>query len=217
MTDWSDLKFILSFYKESTQNVYNRFKSKRRENTKPNGIINRISLFFVATLFFSPSHASLPILNKCRGFFQIKSVQYSLHHQNKTLQNSYSQLIFEQVYQQIPLLEETTLSIQEKQKYILQLEKLIQNLEKNSLQTNNRLLLLDPYLTPALKNTPDIISFIKSDSALKYESLDAKTVLQLILSTLSQHLMSYLKHPHSQQLDWPRIKLILKSISNFQK
>ena len=178
-------------------------------------IANKIGTLFVVILFFNPlAHTSLS--NKCFRLFNKKSVTYSLE-QNTSLQNPYSQLVFTQVYQQLSLLEGAEFSYEETQQFALKLEKLIQHLEKNSHQAKTRLKLLDSYLTPALENTTHIVSFIKSDSVLKYESLDTKTILQLIFATFSQHLHAYLTHPKTEDLDWPRLRAILESISSFKK
>ena len=154
------------------------------------------------------------MLDKCHKIFKPQTIQQSLNKESP-LQNSYSQLLFEKVYQQIPSLEETGLSKTEMKRYNLLLEQLIQALEKGSHQQSQRLQLLDSYLTPALKKAPEILSFIKSDTAVKYESLDKQMILKLMLSTFSQHLRSYLKHPETEKLDWARFRIILESISSF--
>ena len=98
------------------------------------------------------------------------------------------------------------------------MENLIHELEKNSNQYNQRLQLLDPYLTPALNNMSDITSFIvKNDLSVKYESIDTQTTLKLMLSTFSQHLHAYLSHPNPKNLDWSRFRTILENIANFRK
>ncbi|MCZ0933505.1 MAG: hypothetical protein OXJ52_10210, partial [Oligoflexia bacterium] len=153
---------------------------------------NAVSLsLFIVLLFSSPTDASLSNNICLKTFKTTKNTIYSLN-KGALLQNSYSQQLFTQVYQQLPLLERGELSQKEAQEYVLQLEQLIQHLEKNLSQTDKRLQLLDSYLTPALENIPNIISSIKSDSTLKYESLDTQVILRLVLSTLSQHLFAYL-------------------------
>ena len=177
------------------------------------GAILMIKWFLVVFLYFSAS-AKISVLDKCREMFKSKNVQQSLNKET-ALKNPYSQLLFEKVYQQIPSLEGTGLSKTEMNKYNFLLEQLIQKLEKGSYQQNQRLQLLDSYLTPALQKTSEIISFIKSDTAVKYESLDTQMVLQLILSTLSQQLLAYLTHSKTEKLDWARFRIILESISSF--
>ncbi|MDE0092332.1 MAG: hypothetical protein OXN83_03490 [Oligoflexia bacterium] len=174
-----------------------------------------IKLFLVTNLFLMSSADTL-LLDRCYSIFKTKNVSYSLN-ENSLLKNPYSQLIFEKVYQQLPLLEEAGLSKIEIKKYNLLLEQLIQKLEKGSYQQSQRLQLLNSYLTPALRNIPNIISFIKSESALKYESLDTQTILKLTLSTVSLHLQAYLTHSKTEKLDWPRLRTILESISNFSE
>ena len=171
--------------------------------------------FLILTYLFFNSVSQAGLVDKCRRIFKTQNVTYSLS-DSAPLKNHYSQIVFEQVYQQLSLLEGDSLSTAETQKYILQLESLIQYLETNSVQKDKRLELLDPYLSPALKKIPDIISFIKSESALKYESLDTQTILQLALSTFSRHLHAYLSHPKAESLDWPRFREILESISSFK-
>ena len=174
-----------------------------------------IKLFLFVSLYFS-ANAKISLLDKCHKIFKPKTVQQSLNKET-SLQNPYSQLLFEKIYQQLPLLEGTGLSKTEMKKYNLLLELLIQKLEKGSYQQNQRLQLLDSYLTPALQKAEEILSFIKSDTAVKYESLDTQMILRLILSALSQHLFSYLTHPKTEKLDWARFRTILESISSFSE
>ncbi|MCY4321639.1 MAG: hypothetical protein OXC37_04480 [Bdellovibrionaceae bacterium] len=127
-------------------------------------------------------------------------------------------MIVSHLYEYLPLLEGNYLSEKETKNYILQTEKLIQLMEENSIKTYKRFEILEPYLTPALKKTSQIIYFMQSkqnELNEKYEYLDTKTILNLILSTLSQHLYTYLTHPQSKNLDWSRLRIILESISQF--
>ena len=164
-------------------------------------------------LLFNPT-SQAGLADKCYKIFKVKNITYSLNNSH-SLKNPYSQLIFEKVYKQLDSIEGNRLSKTETQKYVLQLESLVKYLETNSAQKDKRLNLLDPYLSPALKKLPDMISFIKSESALKYESLDTQTILHLTLSTFSRHLHTYLSHPKVDNLDWPRLRKILESISSF--
>ena len=172
-------------------------------------------LFLFIVLFFN-SFVDASLSDKCLKIFKPKNTAYSLN-KDTLLQTPHSQLLFTQVYQQLSALEGAELSHKETQQYVLQLEQLIQHLEKNSNQTSARLQLLDSYLTPALQKLSDIISFIKNGSALKYESLDTQIILRLILSTFSQHLPAYLTHSKTDNLDWPRLRIILESLSSFSK
>ena len=202
-----DFKENNEFFKHDKlhrNNCYNKNSNK----------FNLKLLLFIA-LFFSPL-ANTSLSDKCLGLFKTKNTVYSLN-KNTTLTNSYSQKLYKYVYQQLPTLEGEALSHKETQQYILQLEQLIQLLEKNLNQSNKRLQLLDSYLTPALKKLPNIISFIKSESALKHESLDTQTVLRLTLSTFSKHLHTYLTHSKTKSLDWSRLRVILESIASFNK
>lgn len=198
-----DFKENIRFYKNDKSSIDSRY----------NKISGRLSLklFLFTALLLNPiANASI----KCFNIFKTKKVIYSLN-KDSPLTSSYSKLILKKVYQQLPLLEGIELTYKETQNYTLQLEQLIQLLEKNSNQTEKRLELLDSYLTPALKKLPKIISFVKSESALKHESLDTQTILRLTLSTLSLHLYTYLTQPKIKNLDWPRLRTILESVSNF--
>ena len=218
--DFNCKKFFKNFY---LKNIYSFGKLSFYKDNSYEKNSNKFSLkiFLFTTLLFNPlanasylfsplAKVSLP--DKCFKLFKTKSTVYSLH---SPLQNTYSKKIFEQVYQQLHLIEGTELSQKETQIYILQLEQLIQLLEKNSEQTQKRIKLLDSNLTPALQQLPNIISFIKNESA-KHESLDTQTILRLTLSTFSLHLYTYLSKPNSKSLDWARLRVILESIASFK-
>ena len=208
MINWFNFnfKFFLFCKKDS-------FLKKNRHDKSLNKLGLKIP--FVIILFIN-SAVSASLSSKCLKIFKSKKAIYSLNDKS-LLQNPYSQTVFQQVYQQLPLLEESDLSQKETQKYILQLERLIQHLEKDLNQTNRRLKLLDSYLTPALKKLPNIISSIKSEPALKHESLDTQTILHLTLSTFSRHLLAYLTHSKIESLDWARLRVILESIAGFSE
>ena len=174
-----------------------------------------IALFFIGFCFcaLSSSH----FLSKCHWLFRSDdSVKYNLS-ENASWTNSYAQEVFSFVYQQIPLLEGQVLSHTEVKNYMSYFEKLIDQLESSSdSSVRSRLELMNSHLSGAVKAFPMIVSFINGGRASEYESLDANTVVKLVLSTFSQHTMAYLTHPKVERLDWPRMNLILKSISDFK-
>ena len=76
--------------------------------------------------------------------------------------------------------------------------------------------LMNSRWSEAVQAFPEIVSFVNSGKSSGYESLDTKTVIQLILSTFAHHTRAYLTHSRADHLDWPRINLILNSISEFK-
>ena len=174
-----------------------------------------IALFFIGFSFcaLSSSH----FLSKCHLLFRSDdSVKYNLS-ENASWTNSYAQEFFSFVYQQFPLLEGQALSLMEIKIYVSYFEKLIRQLESSSNSSvQSRLELMNSHLSGAVKAFPVIVSFVNGGRASEYESLDANTIVKLALSTFSQHIMAYLTHPKAERLDWPRMNLILKSISDFK-
>ena len=167
---------------------------------------------------FLPVFASEGFLKKCYNNFRGNSdhVKYSFSEQVEW-KHPYAKELFSSVYQQLPLLEKEGWSSEEIQPFVSSMEDFLHYIENSSDRTvESRLKLMNSRLSSAIQAVPAIFSFVNRGRASRYESLDVKGVLKLILATLSYHTMAYLKHPHVNKLDWGRMSVILKSISDFK-
>ena len=172
-----------------------------------------ILLGFIYFVFCHSVHSN--IIDRCSRYFRSDPIKYNLS-KNTKWNNSYAQELFSSVYQQISQLEKKEFSDKEIKNYTSQLERLINFIHtSSSSDVTNRLDRMGSHLSSAIKAFPEIVSFVQSDKFLSYP-LNANQILQLILSTFSQHIEAYLKHPHPDQLDWPRIQTILEQISFFK-
>lgn len=173
-----------------------------------------IVLFFIGLVFYSEGQPGF--LSKCYTFFRSDPVEYSFSGNTKW-SNPYAQELFSSVYQQLPALEGKVLSPSETKKYILYFEKLMNHMESSAdSDIKHRLDFMNSRWSDAVKTFPLIVSFVNNGQASEYESLDTKTVIELMLSTFSRHTIAYLTHPQIDRLDWERMGKILKSISDFK-
>ena len=181
-----------------------------------NKILKGVILF--SFCFSFPVSSKEGFLYKCYRNFRGKSdqVKYSFSAQAEW-KSPYAKELFSSVYQQLPILEKEGWSSKEIQPFVSSIEELLHYIENSSDQTvKSRLELINSRLSSAFQAVPAIFSFVNSGKAEGYESLDVKGVLKLVLATLSYHTMAYLKHPHVNKLDWGRLAVILKSISDFK-
>lgn len=179
--------------------------------------IIKIAVFFSFCLSFSISFEG-GAHDKCHEHFQedSDSAQYSFSKSTKWT-NPYAEELFSSVHQQLPLLRGQGWSQEEIQFFVPRVERLLHHIENSSDPiVQNRLALLNPYLSAAVQAVPDILSFVKNGKAKEYESLDAKGIIKLTLSTLTHHTMAYLRHPRAADLDWGRMRVILESIAQFK-
>ncbi len=182
-------------------------------------------LFFIIFVFYSSASSSL--LEKCKTVFRSDPVKYNLFLKDKWT-SAYSKELFSSVYKEMPLLK-GILSDTEMNFYVSVLEEAITYFEKETLKQiefphqsdlKTRMKLMDsdsmnPKLFNAMKSFPEIVRFLKSGKAKDYEALDTEVILKIILSTFSQHMVTYLTHS-LKELDWTRLNLIIKSISDFK-
>ena len=181
-----------------------------------------IWIFFAGFVFCSPaSERSLSgernFFKKCLGNFQSRPPQYSLSGKEQWA-NPYARELFVSVYQQLPSLEEGLFSLAEINMSASSLSASIRLLESSADPgRQSRLNFIENELSQALQAFPAILSFVKNGEADKYESLDTKTVLQLVLATFGQHLRAYLTASQAEKMDWPRLKLILSHIAGFKE
>ena len=156
-------------------------------------------------------------LQKCYAHFTAGSAKFSFA-KEEGWKNPYAQELFSFVYRELRELEKMGWSLKEIKVFSSSLEGLLMDIEKSSSHTalQQRLKLMAEPLSLAVQAVPAIFAFINSGKAESYPALDVKTILKLILSTLSYHTRAYLNHPHSHKLDWGRMALILKSISDFR-
>ncbi len=178
-------------------------------------MIKHLALSFAAGFMFY-AQGEPAFFSRCHDLFRSGPAKPRLS-ENTVWSSPFAKELFSFVYQQLPLLKEGLLSSSEIKKYTAHLEKLLGQLERPSdLELKGRMDLIGPHLSSAVRAFPDIVSFINSGQASKYESLDAGLTLRLALSALSRHVIAYLTHPIGERLDWERMSKILKSISDFK-
>lgn len=166
--------------------------------------------------FFYCSSEGQTVLDKCFKSFRSRPVKYNLS-ESTDLRSPYSRELFSFVYSKLPFLEGTVLSHREAKFFTSRFEKLIEHIESSSdLNVKSRLDLMNSRWSDAVEAFPMIISFINSGNTNGNESLDTNTIVKLILSALGHHTMAYLTHPKAENLDWSRMSLILRSISEFK-
>ena len=156
-------------------------------------------------------------LQKCYTSFFGSSAKLSFV-KEEGWKNPYAQELFSFVYKELNGLEKMGWSSKEIKVFSSSLEGLLMDIEKSSSHTalQKRLKLMAEPFSLAVQAVPAIFAFIKSGQTDGYKSLDVKTILKLILSALSYHTRAYLNHPQPHKLDWGRMNLILKSISDFK-
>ena len=156
------------------------------------------------------------VLDKCFKSFRSGPVKYNLS-ESTDLKSPYSRELFSFVYRNIPFLEDTVLSPKDTNLFVSHLEKLIEHIESSpDLNVKSRLDLMNSRWSDAVEAFPLIVSFINSGNTNGYVSLNTKTIVKLILSALGHHTMAYLTHSKEGKLDWARMSLILRSISEFK-
>lgn len=171
-------------------------------------------LFLMGFTFYTLAEQNF--LSRCYNRFRSSSVRYNLP-ENPQWASPYAKELFSSVYEQLPILEGKVLSVKETQQFVSHFEKLINHMESSSNPNiEGRLNFMNSRWSDAVRAFPLIVSFVNSGKTAKYKSLDVNTIIKLILSTLGHHTMAYLTHSESESLDWPRIGLILKSISEFE-
>ena len=175
------------------------------------------SIAFIIPFVFCSFSANPSLSDKCSKLFESQSsrsrseIQLS---QNKAGENLYAHEVFFSVYKNLVSLK-GVLPPAEIQSYVSQLEKVMDLFENHSSHMKPRLKVLeDSQFLESLKSFPKMIEFIKSDKVKNYESLDTQNIIKLVLSTFSQHTLTYLTHS-KDKLDWSRFQVIIKSISDF--
>ena len=152
---------------------------------------------------------------ECHALFQARE-QYDLSNSSKW-NHPYSAEVFSSVLHQLDFLEGEVLSKKEIANYKQGFESSITQIEsffKGS--STAQWDFIGAHWLSAVEAFPMIVSFINSNKTFKYESLDTKTIIKIILATFNQHTVAYLTHPETESLDWPRFLSILKSISYFK-
>ena len=191
-------------------------------------MISKFLSLIIFFIFCSPSGASIGLfvstntLNRCINIFKQAPSEPIVFSKQK---NPYSKALDVSVYQQISLLE-GVLSKKELQYYTASLVKTIQQFENGShklsdaaFQTRINLMnsnLKSRQLLTAIRTFPKMVQFAQSKEAHRYEFLDTNRILKLVLSTFSQHILSYLTHPVNK-LDWARFNYIVNSIAEFNR